>query len=570
MNYRHFKYEGWLYGLAFLLALGLRLIGLGAMSLNDGEAALALQALHLAQGLKPILSPHPAYILFTTPLFFLYGGGTNFLARFIPALVGSSLIFAPLLFADRLKPRPSLLLAFFIAFDAGLTAISRQAGSPILAITFLVFAFGFLNQQKPRLAGAFAGLALLGGPAIWSGVLGLAITWAIYQAVQPRVLSRSQASNDEAQPINFQAATREASIPLAVTFLVAGTLFFIVPNGLSAALSSIPAYLGGWLVSSTMRIGWALLALPVYQPFGILLSIIAIIRGWKDGSRRIIPLSIWLIVSLLLAIFYPSRQVADLAWTLIPLLALAGLELARYVDVQPNERREAIGAILLTVFLWIFGWLNFAALVWLSPGQAGYSLRLGLVIGSFILLIFSLLLVAFGWSARIAQLGAVWGLGLGLGILGLGGTIGSMGLHGLSRPELWWPQDIPMQEGLLTATVDDLSEWGKGYDNAVPVVIVGVNSPALEWALREHQPSVVKTLDITSSPEIVITNDSGDPNLAAAYRGQDFIWRLTTSWEVAQPANWFRWLVYREMTQTGENIILWAREDLFLSSKTQQ
>ena len=127
-----------------------------------------------------------------------------------------------------------------------------------------------------------------------------------------------------------------------------------------------------------------------------------------------------------------------------------------------------------------------------------------------------------------------------------------------------------MQEGLLTATVDDLSEWGKGYDNAVPVVIVGVNSPALEWALREHQPSVVKTLDITSSPEIVITNDSGDPNLAAAYRGQDFIWRLTTSWEVAQPANWFRWLVYREMTQTGENIILWAREDLFLSSKTQQ
>jgi len=42
MTYRHFKYEGWLYGLAFLLALGLRLMRLGAMPLNDAEAELAL------------------------------------------------------------------------------------------------------------------------------------------------------------------------------------------------------------------------------------------------------------------------------------------------------------------------------------------------------------------------------------------------------------------------------------------------------------------------------------------------------------------------------------------------
>src|SRR5258706_7993474 len=143
MNYRRFKYEGWLYGLAFLLALGLRLIGLGAMSLNDAEASLALQALHLAQGLRPALGPHPAYILFTMPLFFLYGGGTNFLARVFPALVGSALVFPPFLFADRLKPRPSPLLAIFIALHPRLTAISPQARRPILAITFLVVALGF-------------------------------------------------------------------------------------------------------------------------------------------------------------------------------------------------------------------------------------------------------------------------------------------------------------------------------------------------------------------------------------------------------------------------------------------
>jgi predicted membrane-bound mannosyltransferase len=89
MNHPHFKREGWLYALAFLLAIGLRFIQLGAMPLTDAEAAPAMQALHIAQGLKPALSPYPFYILSTSILFFLVGNGTDFLARFIPALTGS-------------------------------------------------------------------------------------------------------------------------------------------------------------------------------------------------------------------------------------------------------------------------------------------------------------------------------------------------------------------------------------------------------------------------------------------------------------------------------------------------
>jgi len=575
MNYRHFKYEGWLYGLAFLLALTLRLIGLGAMSLNDAEASLALQVLKIAQGLKPSLGPHSAYLIFTTPLFFLYGGGTNFLARLIPALTGSALVFAPLLFADRLKPRPSLLLAFFIALDPGLTAISRQVGSPILAITFLVFAFGYLNQRKYQSAGFFAALALLGGPAIWAGLLGLGITWALYRvylALETRFRLQDQATDEQSpggnlpQTLDLQSVAREALVPFVITFLVAGSLFFIVPNGLSAALSSIPAYLSGWITPPKIRIGWLFISLLAYQPLGILLSIIALIRGSMNRSRRIIQLGLWFMVAVLLAILLSGREVADLAWALIPLWTLASLQLVRHVDIHPQERNEALGAILLTAFLWIFAWLNFTSLIWLTPGQPDYNLRLWLVVGSFILLGLSLLLVAFGWSVRIAQFGAVWGLGLVLGFLGLAGAIGSAGLHGTSRPELWWPQDIPMQAQILDATVDDLSEWGRGYDNAIPVLIYGVKSPALEWSLREHQPVVVDSLDITAAPELVISNLAGDPGLAASYRGQDFTWQLKTSWEIAGRADWLRWLAYREMTQTGETIILWAREDLFINS----
>jgi hypothetical protein len=55
-----------------------------------------------------------------------------------------------------------------------------------------------------------------------------------------------------------------------------------------------------------------------------------------------------------------------------------------------------------------------------------------------------------------------------------------------------------------------------------------------------------------------------NPELVSAYRGQDFIWEQTPSWEVADAAAWFRWVSLRQMPQGQEIIILWARSDLFL------
>ena len=245
MTHRHFKHEGWLYALAFLLALGLRFIQLGTLPLTDAEALPALQALHIAQGLKPALSPHPFYILSTSILLFLYGGGTDFLARFTPALVGSMLVFAPL-FQQRIKPRPSLFLAFFIAVDPGLISISRQAASPIFALTFLIFTWGFFAQNKARLAGVFAALTLLSGPSIWAGLLGLGITWSLYQAIEPRLKTQTRSGEESTDQTSPKFDFRLSIISLALTFVTIGTLFFIIPNGLSATLASIPAYIMSW------------------------------------------------------------------------------------------------------------------------------------------------------------------------------------------------------------------------------------------------------------------------------------------------------------------------------------
>ncbi|MBM3180957.1 MAG: hypothetical protein FJZ86_11455 [Chloroflexi bacterium] len=333
---------------------------------------------------------------------------------------------------------------------------------------------------------------------------------------------------------------------------------------MSAALASIPAFIKTWLTSSDVSAGRLFLSLLVYQPLAVLLALIAIIRGWANGSFRIIPLSIWLLVSFLLAIFLPSRQIGDLAWALIPLCVLAAMELGRSVTIFPEERREVIGVVLLTAFIWTFAWLDFSGLVWLSADSREYTMRLALLIGALILLLLSLLLVAAGWSIRTARLGGLWGLALVLGVLGLGGTFGSAGLRGLAHPELWRPPSMPMQADLLQATVREISELGLGNDFSAPVVITGINSSALEWALREHSVSVAASLDISSSPYFVITPQQTDPILVAAYRGQDFTWRQTPLWNAALTRDWIRWITLREMPQSGETIILWARDDLFL------
>jgi hypothetical protein len=558
MNYRHFKHEGWLYALAFLAAIAIRFIQLGAMPLTDAEATSALQALRIAQGLKPALGAHPFYILSTSVLFFLYGGATNFLARFFPAILGSLLVFVPLLFADeRIKPRTGVILAFFIALDPGLVALSRQAASPILALTFLLLALGFLNKNKINFAGVFSALALLSGPSIWLGILGLGITWALYQALSFRQ-TPEPSSFIFFHPLSF-------FIPFLSTFVILGTLFFIAPNGLSAALASIPAFISRWTVASDVPSTRLLFSFLVYQPFGVLLVVIATIRGWWVGSKRIIPLSVWFLVALLLATFLPSHEMGDLVWALIPFWAMASIELTRHMDIFPDERVEVGGVVLLTVFVWTFSWLDLSGLSWTTGDSSQYTMRFWLLIGALFLLVLSLLLVAAGWSTRVAKIGGVWGLALALGSLGLGGAFGVTGLRGMTHPELWFPAYLPAQADLLEATVSDMSEWGVGNDYSAPVMIVGIDSPALEWTLREHQVTVAETLDAASAPAFVITPLQENPALSSSYRGQDFTWRQNSSWGAALPKDWLRWIALREMPQSGETIILWAREDLFVN-----
>ena len=587
MNSYPNKYEGWLYGLAFLVALALRFIQLGAASLTDSEATLALQAFHLAKGQGEILAPQPAYVLFTS-LFFLVIESTNFMARVIPALVGSTLVFAPYFFRQKIGTRPALILAFLFALDPGLAALSRQANGTILAATFLLFAWGLWINRRETLAGIFLGLALLSGPSAWSGILILLITSIFLRGInlqsttsQPPVSNSLDTDYREVSPGNQFSITdyrsRTTLLAALFTLVLAGTLFFTVPNGLSAAFASLPAYFSGWVAPSTTTVSRTLFTFIAYELLGISLAALSLGRGFRTNSKRIIRFSMWLGVALLLGVFY--RQTDELAWAIIPLLSLAAMELSRAFDMYREEIVE-VGVVIFAIFiLMVYIWYNISGIA-LNPASTPATVpifgvvenaRTFVLYGSILILIVSIGLVAFGWSMRTARLGAAWSLTIFFGLYSLGAAWGASGLRNPGGVELWIAESArPLQADLLRSSVDDISEFSLGHIDSQPVTIYGLSSPALEWLLRYSEVSTASTLDPQLAPPIVITPQMSDLGLPAAYRGQDFTWRQTPQWAVTQNYDWINWLVFRKLPLENETIILWARDDLFPDARATQ
>jgi len=172
-------------------------------------------------------------------------------------------------------------------------------------------------------------------------------------------------------------------------------------------------------------------------------------------------------------------------------------------------------------------------------------------------------LVAFGWSARTARLGTTWSFSLFLGIYTLAAAWGTSGMRIPNAVELWTPDQSPIQADLLMSSVNDISLFSTGHIEAQPVTVMGIDSPALEWALRNHDVKTVSVLDPLNAPPIVITPLMNELGLPSAYRGQDFTWRQPPVWANIQTPDWIRWLVYRQLPRETETIIFWARDDLF-------
>ncbi|MFC1995986.1 hypothetical protein ACFLXI_00075 [Chloroflexota bacterium] len=554
--------EHLLYLLAFLLALGIRMLNLGDAPLSDYEADWALQSLALARGDDVILGAQPGYIFLTLVLFQLFGA-TAFLARFWPALAGSLLVMAPYAFRGRLGQKAAIIVAFGLALDPGMVALSRLAGGPMPAIAFTILALALLYAGQPAWGGIAAGLALLSGPAVLIGLLGLGIAFGI-----ARLLGKFE--SDEVFPDMYspEKPERNPRRDWGMTVLFGGgtilfvsTLFFRYPQGLGSLAATLSTFLQGWVQPSNIPVARLLAAIIFYAILAFVFGLAAGVRGWLQGRKTAQFFSIWFLVAVLIVLVYPARQMGDIAWALVPLWALAGLELARSAHRQ-DQWLISLGQAAAVFVLMIVIWLTLAGLDTAPPESL---LNYWFVIGAAAIIgVLVMVLVYLGWGWRTARIGLVWGLVAGLGVYSIANAFGVSQVRPSTPLELWVPTPTTRHAELFTTTLADLALSQTGHSGFLEVVSL-VDAPSMRWILRNIEGVVfVSSLGADENPLVVIAREGDEiGSRQEYYRGQDFGWWVSPGWGGALPWEPIRWIINREGALLTEKVVLWAQVDLF-------
>lgn len=571
--------EHLLFALAFLLGLGLRLLNLGQAPLSDIEANWALQSLSVARGESLAIGSQPGYVLLTGSLFWLFNS-SNAMARLLPALAGVALILSPLFFRSRLGRAAAIILAFGLALDPGLVAISRQAGSSMLPAACAVLAVGFTYRRLPIFAGTFAALALLCGAALWLGLLGVGLTLLILQWRNTKSgLPESANHHTEAETSHWQPFFQQATIALAITLFLIGSLFFRYPQGLGAWLLSVPEFFKGWITPSDVPALRLPAGLLIYQPLTLIFGLICIghllLRNQTHLELPLVKgLILWFVLSLLLAFIYAGRNMGDLVWTLLPLWTLASLELA-YLLTPGDYPLVSIGQAGLSFILLCIAWLLFVSLARAGGLLVDWRL-LAQLAGAILLLVIAAYLISLGWKWQVTRPGLVWGSVAFLSLYMLSATWGvsqyAAGGKKFFRQELWHPAPLTGDVDLFLSALEDISVWNTNHRDTIDIRLA-VDTPSMLWVMRDF-----KNVEIASSqtpvsdlanlppeelPSIIITYPlDSDLNLSAAYRGQDFAWQIYPAWDSSLPPSSLLWLVYREAPQESSQVMLWAREDI--------
>jgi len=555
------SFENALVIIAFLLGLGLRFYNLGVFPLSDSEAARALQALSLSHGQPFNTSLQPLYIIGTGLLFTMLGS-SNACARFLPALMGSLMVLAPLLFRTKIRRSAMLIMVFGLAIDPGLVITSRQVDSPIIAVALFVFSLGFFSRRQIVFAGITIGLLLLTGSGAFQAALIVLIILLAALLFHLPPFVENQSSD---RPMNSKYWLH-FGVAIISTVVVASTLFLKYQSGFASWSESLLLVFSN--LEPVVRTAplQAILALIIYQPLALIFAGIAALRRWKTNPAFVPYLFIWIIAGVLLVVLYPGRQVSDIAWVLFPLWGLASLELGdiKFISSEQNRISLGLGALVILVFPLI--WLNAAGFVQEAFDSQTILLRMVVLIGLFALLILSVILVGFGWSWMAARTGVILGLGVVLVIYLFASITAAAYTNPYRQRELWAKPPSVGDADLILTTVADISEWNTGLRDQIDITIK-IESPAMHWLLREFP--VLNQRDgsahpLGNSPSLILTKaDDSQPLLADSYRGQDFVWWVIPDWGNLTSVNFFGWLTSRTVPMSYEYVILWGRGDLF-------
>jgi hypothetical protein len=578
MKLNHTNFETLLFSIAIVLGAVLRFSNLGSAPLSDSEASLALQAMYLtrdSQGFQAILA-QPGYLVLTQGWFSLIGS-SNFGARFWPAFAGCLLPIVPWLLSKaqwglRINRPTWIIMAYGLALTPGLVATARLASGQMMVMSFTWLAIALFISNKPIMAGIAAGAALASGPTAVTGVAILGLGWLL--AKQLARIQSPQTNPEIIQPTTRESANHRREYlkliaAMGATILLLSTGIFRFPAGLAGWFEALPEYLRGWFTSSSVPAMRLLIALTVYQPIAVIFSIPGGIRGLlsktTNPEERLLALTSlsWIFIGLLIILINPARQVADVIWVIVPLIALASWEISHYLPEGRIHPVSILHALLLIILMGLL-WYSLASISRIPAEDTERTARWLIVAGVFTFGALTTILIQLGWSWKIARYGLVWGVLGGLLLFSTSMLSGAIYMRSNQPQELWAPPPAPGQADLVLQTLQELSWRSTGRPGSIDVVSL-VDSPSLRWLLRNFSNArFANQLESGSMPSVLITpQDQTAPELPASYLGQDFTWANYPGWEGALPNDLPGWITFRRAPLEQRSIILWARSDRF-------
>ena len=553
-----FKIEHLIFFIAFLLALFLRLSNLGQFSLSDKEATLAVESFKLSNGLVSNFSESPLYILVTGILFYIFKPN-ELVARIFPAVIGSCVVVFPFFLRKIINTKTAIILAFGLAIDPLLIAISRQLNGLQLTLVFFVFFLVFILDNKMVLSGIFLGLTILTGWGFWQLVLIL-----LFSALLIWIFNR-RGFNQIKSKISSLSLNR-LLLPTILTFLLIGTQFGRDYKALSGVFSSLGNYIQRWDGYYTVSIVSFAAALFVYEFIPMIFTVYGAIIS-ADKRSTIYSLMMFSILSgLFVTLIYPERQIIDLAWVVILLWIVSAKHIDEFISLMKLQSNwlMVLGEAFLVCVLCVFAMINIASIPKGIYTTSDIQLRLTIFIVSIVMIVLIGLLVNWGWSKSVSVNGILIGLVSIILCLSLFNTFHVSSFVKPANNEIYYIGNYVPEEDLLLSTIDDFSEWSVGNQEEIDIAVVNFDSPELNWILRDYtNVSFINYIPADKTPSLILSADKETPNLSVEYTGQDFTIsqkQILTGYSFWDITNWF---FYRDLRFTSEDIVLWVRTDIF-------
>jgi uncharacterized protein (TIGR03663 family) len=571
-------------GLA-LLALALRLANLGLHPLSDSEAAQALVAWHAYQG-QPVGEAGYSPLIVTLNLAgFLLLGGSEFVARLGPALLGLVLVLLPYGLRRYLGRAGALAASTLFAISPTALYFSRAVNGDIgAAVGGMVLVMGLFNWLDRARDSQSSGVTWLYLAAVGL-VLMLTASPTSYStlALLLGFLALAAAVGDK----GYATSAREGLATMRTRLVGWGSLGLVLAIGLLAVATSLLLNLGGLAATADLLTGWVLgfapaiagqgaypaaFLLSLYEPLILLAGLFGLSVGLL--RRRLFDLFLgwWVFGSIALDLLRLGRTEGEVLVPLVPLILLAGLALGMLWDsLQKDGSWQREGIIAITGLV-ISGYAYIELVEYTRSGGLTFLLPLS-ALGLFVLLVI-LFSVWYDGPSALRGGGLVAVTVLTVFTVATGWRLNYGPMADPRQPLV----HTPAAEGLpdLVATLKQLSSWRAGDPYLLNVIADRRLGPAVEWQLHRFKnvtwvdsldqwpPTIpAGNSDAPTDFEAILTPADTTLKLDEGYAGQDFAVRAFWSPAGLHGQSLIRWIVLRTATTpvNYEKAVLWVKQD---------